>query len=47
MYLHTMEGEVVEFRHVPCRSVGVSRVWQTGAWIPQLVKEGVHHGVDS
>jgi hypothetical protein len=44
--LRTMMREVVKLRHIPVCTVGVTRVWQTRSRVPQLVEEGVHHGVD-
>jgi hypothetical protein len=41
-----MVGKVVERGQVPHGSVGVARVGQAGVGVPQLVEEGVHHGVN-
>jgi hypothetical protein len=38
--------EIVEFRHIPRGSIRVTRVWQTSAWVPQLIEEGMYHGID-
>jgi hypothetical protein len=46
LHVLTMERKVVEFWHIPRGAVGVTRVWQTSAWVPQLIEEGVNHGVD-
>lgn len=42
----TMVVEVVEGRQIPHSAIGVTGVRQTCAGIPQLIKEGVHHGVN-
>jgi hypothetical protein len=42
----TMVGKVVQLRHVSSGSVRVTRVWQAGARIPQLIEERVNHSVD-
>lgn len=42
----TVVVEVVESRQIPYSAVGVAGVRQTCVGIPQLVEEGVHHGVD-
>jgi hypothetical protein len=41
-----MKGEVVKFWHIPRGAVGVTRVRQTSAWVPQLIEEGVDHGIN-
>jgi hypothetical protein len=43
----TVMGKVVQLRQIASRSVGVTRVWQAGAWIPQLIEEGVYHSINS
>ena len=40
-------SKVVQLRQITSRSVGVTRVWQACAWIPQLIEEGVYHGINS
>lgn len=42
-----MVSEVVQLRHITSGSVGVTRVWETRVRVPQLVKEGVYHRIDS
>lgn len=42
-----MMSEVEQLRKIPSGSVGVTRVWKPCLRIPQLVKEGLYHGVDS
>jgi hypothetical protein len=44
---HTVVSKVVQLRQITSRSVGVTRVWQACAWIPQLIEEGVYHGINS
>ena len=41
-----MVGKVVQLRQIASRSIGVTRVWQTCGWIPQLIEKGVYHGID-
>lgn len=41
-----MVSEVVQLRHITSGSVGVTRVWEARVRVPQLVKEGVYHGID-
>ena len=40
-------SKVVQLRQITSRSVGVTRVWQACVWIPQLIEEGVYHGINS
>lgn len=41
-----MVSEVEQLRKIPCGTVGVARVWEPCLRIPQLVEEGLDHGVD-
>lgn len=42
-----MVRKVVQLWKVASGTIRVTRVGQAGAWIPQLVKEGMDHGIDS
>jgi hypothetical protein len=44
--MHTVKCEIEQGREVSSRSVGVTRVWQPRARIPQLIKEWMYHGID-
>ena len=39
-------SEVVELGQITSGPVGVTRVWRARVRIPQLIEEGVHHGID-
>jgi len=41
-----MMSEVVQLGQITSGPVGMARVWQARVGIPQLIEEGVHHGVD-
>ena len=42
----TVMSEIEQLRQIPCGAVGMARIWKPGLRIPQLVEEGLHHGVD-